>query len=184
MAAPACTSLGQRKPRSFQGAVGQGLRCGAKKQVIEGPSSTAGVCTSASKLPNGKQARKASRVALRGNAALSPHQGVFGCNEGVVGFIHRFNFSSMVVLLIAKRSRDLAMSFSFRPTRFSRGGNIFARNGTLFAPSSSKLTIASYRLRSVIALGGNVLPNSFSNVSASAYPTRNEMRVPTFPKTA
>src|SRR5436190_1286286 len=67
--APARSGVGQWEPASFQGSVGrEHWRCGTKKQVIEGPLA-AGVCASVSKVPNGKRARKGSRVAF---AAMSP----------------------------------------------------------------------------------------------------------------
>ena len=59
--------------------------------------------------------------------------------------IHRLNFASIFARGMANRSRDSAMSLSLRPTRFSSGGSIFARNGSRLAPPTSNFTTASYR---------------------------------------
>lgn len=97
---------------------------------------------------------------------------------------HRSSLFSITRRGSANRCRESLISFGFRPTRFSNGGSIFARNGLLFDPSSKSFTAASYRSRSASVLAENTFPNSFSMISPSAYPMRKAMRVPTFPKTA
>jgi hypothetical protein len=58
-------------------------------------------------------------------------------------FIHRLSFASMTCRGVANRSRDLAMSLFFLPTRFSTGGRLFPRNGVVFAPDSRSFTTSS-----------------------------------------
>ena len=57
--------------------------------------------------------------------------------------IHRSSLSSTTAREVANRSRDRAISFFLRPTRFSIGGSILARNGSMFVPPSRSLTTAS-----------------------------------------
>ncbi len=91
---------------------------------------------------------------------------------------------SMMTRGIANLSRDLLMSLSFLRILFPIGGSILARNGVLLVPSSNSFITASKRSRSARALDVNVMPNSFSITSASGFPIRKAMSVPTLPKTA